>query len=185
MAKGKSSKKSTNIMDDPKVVVILLSVIIVVVIALSAYNIKQIQAKSILVKEQEVALEETQKRANYLNQLKVNAPTFLKMEEEYKLMMPESFSSEYEVMDSVCAYAAQYGLALNSVDAPVVSQSTAKEFTLTLSVSGEYRNIINFCNYLTYGQKQIYRIDGFTMDRGSTDAFSREATIVVSTFSKG
>lgn len=184
MAKEKSKKKSSNIVDDPKVVVVLLSFIIVIVIALSAYNIKKIQEKGIEIAAQKQVLAETQQRAEYLKQLQQNAPTYLKMEEEYKLMMPETIPSEYTVLDDVCACAAQYGLEIESAEVPEVEQLLAKSVTVSLAVSGEYRNIINFCNNLVYAQKQIYRIDGFTMEKGNTDSFSREANIVISTFSK-
>lgn len=160
--KGKTSTK--DITSSPYFTAAMMLVVIFLIIGIIVWYILDINA----TKQDLVAVRQSYadnvNQVKYLEELRAKSEEAEAKLEYYKGILPEELGDAYVLEENLKELCEGFGLEVTAADDIIQLPSHTQETTYTLTVKGEYENIISFCDYISK-LTQIHRIDSFSLSK--------------------
>lgn len=169
-----------DIKNSPWTIAVILFLVIVLVITIIVFLVKDImKTKEELTLARETLAGNVTELAS-LEELRAKSEEAEQKLKYYEGILPEKLDDVYFLEEKLAELLPAYGLQLNSMEDPTQIQSTTVETVFKFSVSGSYKDIISFMQYMS-DCKQIHRIDSAVL---STDGVEYSADISLALLSQ-
>ncbi len=169
-----------DIKSSPWTIAVILILVIALIVTVIVFLVKDIlNTKEELILARETLAGNKTELAN-LEELRAKSEEAEERLKYYEGILPEKLDDVYFLQEELSELCAGYGLEIISMGEPLQTQSTTVETVFTFSVSGEYKDIILFMQYMS-DCKQIHRVDSTTL---TTDGTKYNADLTVTLLSQ-
>lgn len=162
MKKGKTSTK--DITSSPYFTAVMLLIVIFMVIGVIVWYILDINSTKQELVEVRKSYVDNVNQVKYLEELRAKSEEAEAKLKYYEGILPEELGDAYVLEENLKSLCESFGLEVTAAEDIIQLPSHTQETTYTMTVKGEYGNIISLCEYISK-LTQIHRIDSFTLNK--------------------
>lgn len=174
--KGKTSSK--DITRSPYFTAAMLLVVILGIIAIIVLYMLDINKTKAELVEVRASYAENINQVSYLEELRAKSEEAEQKLAYYEGILPESLGDAYLLEENLIKTCGNFNLEVSVPEDVTQMQFSTAETTYYFNVTGEYRDIISFMQYITT-LTQIHRIDKFSMTKNNDGAYVSDISITV------